>query len=919
MGPTGLSPASAALLGRERECAEIEGLLENAVAGESGTLVVRGEAGIGKSALLEYAAERAGEMLVLRATGVQAESDLAFAGLYGLVRPILRVLPQLPERQSEALQGALGLGPSSGAERLLVAAALLSLLAAAAEDCPVLCLVDDAQWLDAPSADALVFAARRLRAERVAILFGAREGEQRRFEGPALAELVVMGLDGASAAALLADGAADAVPAVRARVLAEARGNPLALLELPAALSDGQLAGRAPISEAALPLTPRLEALFRRRIERLPESTQLALLVAAADNAGDLTTVLRAAAEMQLPAEALDPAEQEGLIRCAAGAIAFRHPLVRSAVYDRATVSQRQRVHAALASALSGEEHTDRRVWHQAMATVSGDEEVAAALQASARRAQLRAGHASAATAYQRAAELTVDESRRAPRLASAAQAAWDAGQPDRALELIARALPSADRSLRSRLLNLRGVIESRCGSMRDAVATLVEGAGLSSDPALTLEMLHEAGHAATNTGDLPAAVQLMARAATLPAPTQRARFSQVAMAGFAQLFSGESQAARGSFERALDMAGELADDPWVQLWAANVASGGFDPGAGLPYSTRAVALARSQGLLSLLPIALHRYGLDLWWHGQFDLAYAAAQESYQLTAGAGHGGWPLTIMMCVEAVRGREADARERAERVFALAHSSGETVLSSLGRAALGLLELTLGRPGQAADQLLELVAGNRPDAHPIVAVISVPDAVEAVVRAGRPVELVAAPLDRFRAWVVHAPTDARRSLLVRCEALLETRPLEEAFSEAAALASSLPPFQQARGELLYGEWLRRERQREQARRHLRAALETFQQLGAAPWEERAAAELRATGETTRKRDPSTLDQLTPQELQIARLVSQGLTNREIAGQLFLSPRTIDYHLRKVFSKLGIASRTELARQELLKRDLA
>jgi DNA-binding CsgD family transcriptional regulator len=918
MGPTGLSQASTALVGRERECAEIEGLLENAVGGESGTVVVRGEAGIGKTALLEYAAERAGEMLVLRATGVEAEADLVFAGLYGLARPILRFVPQLPERQSQALQGALGLGPSSGAERLLVGAALLSLLAAAAEDCPVLCLVDDAQWLDAPSADALVFAARRLRAERVAILFGAREGEQRRFEAPALQELVVVGLDNASAAALLADGAAGAVPAVRARVLAEAKGNPLALLELPAALSDEQLAGHAPLPEA-IPLTPRLQSLFRQRIERLPEQTQAALLIAAADNAGDLTTVLRAAAETQLPAEALDPAEMEGLIRTAAGAIAFRHPLVRSAVYDRATVSQRQRVHAALASALSGEEHTDRRVWHQAMATVSGDEEVAAALQASARRAQLRAGHASAATAYQRAAELTVDESRRAPRLASAAQAAWDAGQPGRALELIARALPSADQSLRSRLLHLRGVIESRCGSMRDAVATLLEGAARSSDPSLTLEMLQEAGHAATNTGDLPAAIQIMARAATLPAPTKRARFSQVAMAGFAQLFSGENQAARASFERALDMARELEDDPWAQLWAANVASGGFDPGAGLPYSTRAVALARSQGLLSLLPLALHRYGLDLWWHGQFDLAYAAAQESYQLTAGAGHGGWPLTIMMCVEAVRGRQADARERAERVFVLAHSSGETVLSSLGRAALGLLELTLGRPGQAADQLLELVAGNRPDAHPIVAVISVPDAVEAVVRAGRPVELIAAPLDRFRAWVLHAPTDARRSLLARCEALLETRPPGEAFSDAAALASSLPPFQRARGELLYGEWLRRERRREQARRHLRAALETFQQLGAVPWEERAAAELRATGETIRKRDPSTLDQLTPQELQIAGLVSQGLTNREIAGQLFLSPRTIDYHLRKVFSKLGIASRTELARQELLQRDLA
>jgi ATP/maltotriose-dependent transcriptional regulator MalT len=531
----------------------------------------------------------------------------------------------------------------------------------------------------------------------------------------------------------------------------------------------------------------------------------------------------------------------------------------------------------------------------------------------------LRAGHASAATAFQRAAELTVEESRRAPRLASAAHAAWDAGQPDRALELIAVALALADQNLRSRLLRLRGVIESRCGNMRDAVATLVEGAEISSDPSLTVEMLHEAAEAATDIGDLSAAVQLNARAATLPAPTERARFSQMAMTGFAQLFSGQHQGARDSFERALDMARELVDDPRAQLWAANVASGGFDPGAGLPYSTRAVQLARSQGLLSLLPIALEQHATDLLWNSQLDLAYASAQEGYQLTAGAGHGGWHLTTMACVEAIRGREADARKHAEQVFALAHSSGETILSSLGRATLGLLELTLGRPAQAADQLLELVAGNRPDTHPIVALISIPDAIEAVVRAGRSAELVAAPLDRFRDWVVHAPTDARRSFLARCDALLETRPPDVAYSDAAALASSLPPFQQARGELLHGEWLRRERRREEARRHLRAALELFRQLGAVPWEQRAASELRATGETTRKRDPSTLDQLTPQELQIAGLVSEGLTNREIAGQLFLSPRTIDYHLRKVFSKLGIASRTELARQQLLQRHVA
>jgi DNA-binding CsgD family transcriptional regulator/tetratricopeptide (TPR) repeat protein len=915
MASTGVMPALADLVGRERECAAIDAVVDQALDGHGGAVVVRGDAGIGKTALLEHGVERADGLLVLRTIGVEAESDLAFAGLYGLVRPILRFLPELPEPQSQALQGALGLGPSTSAERFLIGAALLSLLAAAAEERPVLCVVDDAQWLDAPSADAVVFAARRLYAERVAILFAARDGEQQPFEAPALRELVVVGVDDAAAAALLAQRAAEAVPAVRARLLAEAQGNALALLELPAALSDGQLAGHAPLPEA-IPLTPRLQSLFRQRIERLPAPTQMVLLIAAADNAGDLPTVLRAAADMRLPTEALDPAEREGLIRTAGGAIEFRHPLVRSAVYDVATVSQRQRVHAALASALTGEEHTDRRVWHQATAAATGDEEVAAALEASARRAQLRGGHASAATAFQRAAELTVDESRLAPRLASAANAAWDAGQPDRALELVGRALQLSDKGLRSRLLHLRGVIESRCGNMRDAVATLLEGAETSSDPSLTLEMLHEAAEAATDTGDLPAAAQLNARAATLPAPTRRAQFSQAAMTGFARLFSGEKHAARGAFERALDIARELADDSRAQLWAANVASGGFDLGAGLPYSTRAVQLARSQGLLSVLPIALEQHALDLLWNSQFDLAYAAAEEGYQLTAGAGHGGWHLTTMAWVEAIRGREAHARAHAEQVFALAHSSGETILSSLGRAAVGMLELTLGRPAQAADQLLELVADERPETHPIVAVASVPDAVEAVVRARRSAELVTAPLDRFRAWVLHAPTDARRSLLARCEAVLETRRPEEAFSAAAVLAHSLSPFERARGELLHGEWLRRERRRTDARAHLRAAAELFGGVGATAWERRAEAELRATGETARKRDPSTLDDLTPQELQIAALVAEGLTNREIASQLFLSARTVDYHLRKVFSKLGIASRTELVRDGLPSR---
>jgi hypothetical protein len=368
-------------------------------------------------------------MAVLSATGVEAESDLAFAGLHELLRPVLYHLNEVPDIQSKALAGALGLAASTHADRLLISAAVLGLLAAAAEERPTLCVVDDAQWLDQPSADALVFTARRLRAERLAILFAAREGEAARFKAAGLAEFTLAGLAEQPAATLLVSRGRRAPPGVRDRLLAEAAGNPLALLELAGGLSEEQLTGLVPLPEA-MPLTPRLEGVFRQRIAQLPSVAQDALLIAAADNTGDAPAVLRAAAGLQLPPDALDPAQRAALIRVSGTTITFRHPLVRSALYQAATLSQRQRVHAALAGALAGEENTDRRVWHQAMATLTGDEEVAAALEASARRAQLRAGHASAVTAFLRAAELSTDDAHRVQRVAAAAQAAWDSGQP---------------------------------------------------------------------------------------------------------------------------------------------------------------------------------------------------------------------------------------------------------------------------------------------------------------------------------------------------------------------------------------------------------------------------------------------------------------------------------------------------------
>jgi DNA-binding CsgD family transcriptional regulator len=901
---------SGGLIGRERECAEIATLLERARHGRGGSLVIRGEAGIGKTALLEYAAGLADGMTVLRAVGVDEESDLAFAGLFGLLRPVLDRLGELVGTQATALAGALGLEPASNHDRLLISAAVLGLLAVAAEECPVVCLIDDAHWLDQPSAEAISFAARRLGADRIAIVFGVRQGESRRFEGSGMPELVLTGLDEAAARALLSTHGRQMASTVRDRLLARAEGNPLALVELPSGLTDVELAGQEPLPEA-IPLTPRLQGLFRRRIEQLPSSTRTVLLIAAADNTGDLSAVLRAAAQFALGPDTLAPAEHADLLRTGGDAIAFRHPLVRAAAYEAATLSERQRAHAALANVLTGDEHADRRVWHQAMASVAGDEEVAAALEASARRAQLRGGHASAASAFQRAAELTNDASHRTPRLAAAAQAAWDAGQAESAAALVTRALATAGGILRARLLHLRGLIESRSGRTADAVRTLGEAIEASTDSSFTLEILHDAVDAAFDVGDHVALRAFGARAASLPARTRRDRFNQAAVAGYAAQCEESYDRAREAFGGALAVAREL-DDPVVLLWAAQAASIGYGVGAGVPFATRALELARAQGLLSLLPLVLDQLGTELARTGQFERAYAAAEEGYKLSVelGVGHVACHLENMARVEAVYGREADAREHADQAITIARRSGLR-LEAYTRASIGLLELTLGRADRAASILLELVNNPRHHQLPHQAFAPLPDAIEAVMRSSRDATLVEEPLERYRDWVLAAPTDARRSLLARCQALVGARPAEEAFGEALELAEALSVFERARTELLYGEWLRRERRRTEARPHLRLALEQFESLGAGPWAARSEAELRASGETARKREPATLDQLTPRERTITELAASGLTNPEIGAQLFLSPRTVEYHLSKVFSKLGIASRSELFRQ--------
>jgi DNA-binding CsgD family transcriptional regulator len=903
---------SLALVGRDRECARIDELLGSAAAGGSGSLIVRGEAGIGKTALLGYAARRADEMQLLTTAGVEAEADLAFAGLYGLLRPILDGLSELPELPAKALAGALGLAPSTGSERFLVSVAVLGLLAEAAEKLPVLCLVEDAHWLDTPSVDAVVFAARRLRAERVAIIFAVREGEGRTLEGRGLPELLVTGLDVDSARTLLSNSSDRLASSVLERVLVEAAGNPLALLELSAGLSDEQRAGIEALPNS-IPLTARLQAAFAARVEGLPAATQTMLLVAAVEGTGDVATVLSAAAEFGVTAEALEPAEASGVVRTDGGRIAFRHPLVRAAVLDVATLAKRQRTHAALASVLHGEEHSDRRVWHHALATLTADEDVAAALEAAARRSQLRGGHASAATAYERAAELSDAQPSRSRRLSEAADAAWAAGQAERARGLVTRSLASADGQQRVRLLYLRSVIEARSGWLPDALAPLLEALERNEDASLTLEMLYDGYEFASYAEAHDQLAELARRAAEVEPTAESDRFIATALMAWGSELSGDY--ARGALlaAEAIEHADRL-DDPRCLILAAVTADREGNWGDGLPHANRAVAFARERGLVSLLPQALAAQSTELIGVSRFDLGYSAADEGRRLALDIGQpwtAGWNVASLATVEALRGQEDKARTHVDMLQQLVAASGAS-FAILGERVLGLLDLTLGKPAEALERLRGYAAAPAGVLMTPHRILQLPDLVEAAVRSDR-LDEAADHLAHFQQWVEQFPTPARLSLLARCQALTAETDPEPHFVRSIELAENLSPFERARNELLYGEWLRRERRRVDARPHLRTALELFQRLALPPWEERARSELRASGETARRRDPSTRDQLTPQELQIAHLVARGMTNREIGAQLFLSPRTIDYHLRNVFAKLQIASRADLARTGL------
>jgi DNA-binding CsgD family transcriptional regulator len=882
-------------------------VLDRVRAGQSGVLVVRGEPGVGKSALLDYAFEAASGLRVARAVGVDFEMELAFAGLHQLCTPMLDRLGGLPEPQRDALGTAFGLTPGAPHDRFLVGLATLSLLSDVAGERPLVCLVDDAQWLDRASSETLAFVARRLFAESVALIFATRESKD---ELTGLPELIVEGLRESDARDLLGS----VVPGplderVRDRLLAETRGNPLALLELPRGLMPAELAGGFALPDA--PLSGRIEASFRRRLEPLPPDTRRLVLAAAADPVGDAALLWRACALLGIGAEAAAPAEDVGLFRVG-GRVAFFHPLVRSAVYRAASPAERRAVHRALAEATDPELDPDRRAWHRAQAAAEPDEDVAAELERSADRAQARGGLAAAAAFLERSAALTVDPARRTERALAAAQAKHQAGAADSALQLLAIAeLGPLDELQRARAERLRAQLAFAQRRGSDAPPLLLRAARRLEplDPALARETYVEALGAALSAGQRESLVEA-SQALRASAPPQPPRAAELLLTGQALVITDGGTAGMPVLKRALSafrsepLSGE--DEMRGLLFACLVAISLWDDESWYVLSARHVQLARDAGALTALPLALEMHAASQVNAGEFATAQALLDEADAITEAA--GSVPLDdAVLLLAGWRGAEAPALERIQAAIRDAADRGEESTITFAEYATAVLYNGLGRHEDALAAALR-----SSEHHPAKAYAkALVEMVEAATRSGETEPAVRA-LEQLREGTTLSGSDWALGTEARTRALLsEGEVAERCYREAIErLGRTRVKVELARAHLLYGEWLRRERRRLDARAELRTAHELFATMGAEAFADRAGRELLATGEPARKRSVETRGKLTPQEAHIARLARDGLSNPEIGVRLFISPRTVEYHLHKVFTKLDISSRNQLDR---------
>jgi len=915
------------LIGRESECARLDELLDRARLGRTAALVIRGEAGIGKTALLDYAVERADGMTVVRALGVESEAELEFSALLEVCWPLRDHLADLSEHQADALRAALGLAPAEAKDRFSVGAGTLSLLAAAAEREPLLIVVDDAQWLDPSSQEALLFAMRRLRADRVALLYAAREGEERTFEAPGVESLLLGGLSHDAAASLLADAREHEVdPKVVGRLLEASHGNPLALIELPGLLSARQLAGTEPL-EDPLPAGSAIERAFARRAEALPESSRTALLVAAVSPSNAVETIVGGLEALGLLGEALGPVEDAGLLQLADGRLRFRHPLVRSAVYHAASASDRRAAHRALAEALAGTPQAEARAWHLAGASLGQDEEAAEALAEAAEQARRRSGYAAAATALERAARLSPDPAVGLERLAAAADAAWHAGRTEAAGELVAETLAGVtDPRLRAEALRLQGSIEFFAGRSDPAAAALLEALGLleDSDPRAAVAVAGDAVNALVRVRRPGDALETARRArALVPEDGSDVDAEATITLGYALCFGGSYGESEPHLRRAVELfrAGAGVPGP-LQAGRLSAALGwlGLHEEAHR-YLAETVARARAAGAVGSLASLLG----SACWQGlhasRWNEAYADASEALELAEEFDQpviAAQMFGVLTWVSALRGDEERCRAYYEETERRAAAFGFRLYRLLAQLCLALLDLGAGRVEGAIGRLEE-VARHADERELYVPGVSPQlELAEALVRANRAGEAEAILTAFDGSELASVPLFEAHA--ERCRGLLaDDDAFERHFEDAVALhAKAESPFALARTRLCYGERLRRAGRRVAAREQLRAGLTVCERIGAEPWAERARGELRASGETLRRREPHEAETLTPQELQIALQVAEGKSNKEVGAALFLSHKTVEFHLSRIYRKLEIHSRAELIRLFAVEPDL-
>jgi DNA-binding CsgD family transcriptional regulator len=887
----------------------LDRLIEAVRAGEGRALVVRGDPGVGKTVLLDYLAGRASGSgcRVARAVGVQSEMELAFAGLHQLCAPMMDHLGGIPVPQHDALRTAFGVAAGPPPDRFFVGLAVLSLLSEVAEDRPLVCLVDDEQWLDRASVHALGFVARRLAADSVGMVFAARDPGA---ELAGLPELEVGGLRDEDARALLDSALAGPLDArVRDLIVAETRGNPLALLELPRGLSPTDLAGGFGLPGVA-PLTGRIEDSYARQLEALPNQARRLLQLAAADPSGDRALVWRAARRLGIPVQASVVAVEAGLAEFGAQ-VRFWHPLVRSAAYRSASISDRQQMHAMLAEVTDPAADPDRRAWHRAQAAAGPDEDVAVELERSAGRAQARGGLAAAAAFLERSVLLTADPARHADRILAAAQASLQAGAFGKALELLAAAEAGPlDELASARVDLLRGQIAFASGMGSDAPSLLLKAAKRIEPLNLDLarDIYLDAWAAASFAGRLAGAGDMLevSRAVrALPPPANQPRPVDMALDGLALRVTDGPAAAALVLRQAVSAfaSGDVSREEGLHSgWMA--ASALWDADAARAIVARQVRLARAVGSLEQLPVDLVALAMDDAWRGDFESAASLIAETDAIAEVTGSRIAPYAAMF-LGALRGNQAEVIPLSEASITAAEAGGQGAAVTYAHWVTAILHNGLGRYADA----LAAAGQARDDRHLYVSMWALPELVEAAARTGS-TEVAADALEQLAATTRAGGTDFGLGLEARSRALVSQGQASEGWYYEAIerLGHAGIRTELARARLLYGEWLRRENRRVDARAQLRTAHEMLAAIGMEAFAERARRELIATGEKVRKRSTETREPLTPQEEQIARLARDRLSNPEIGAQLFLSARTVEWHLRKVFIKLGIGSRHEL-----------